>query len=172
MASRARLLVRDLLKLYALYNDKEIADALRLIRSGEAFRDFEELGEQIGSARLADRPKAQPQRSRTTTGEMLDRLVRDLNNSHSAARRSLAQLLTAARKRQILASSGKVRGFLSALDIPANSNEDRLAMLLRLGTFLSALNDEELIAKIRIANDFEEGSALQRWADIIVRRDS
>ena len=184
MQSSRERLIRELVSIYQRYTSAEIDEAFQALRSGEAFASFSNAALSV--------PKDDQRRARSTVGvrpgrgienrirrgekrgagEQLDQTIVALRELGGASERMVSDLLEAAREGKILRTSASVFQFLTRLGVAISERQDRLSMLRMLGKHLLAVPVDQLESLVKVAEETEnKSSSLQKWADIIVRKE-
>jgi hypothetical protein len=174
-SNREEELVRQLLALFQSYSDSEVLAALELIRTGDPFDAFTNLGRELGNIRpRAPTSHRAPRKKSATKPSARDRLNRQIDELRLSGRpplRDLADVLQAAREGQILKSSSAVLQLLNQLGIEPSRTADRFSLLKLLGETVAGLTpDRQLQVTEAARQSGENTSSLERWTNIIVRR--
>jgi hypothetical protein len=179
MRSRQEKIVVDLLNIFLKYDANEIAEALQLLQSGEAFHQFVELGRETSKLSGNELPASLkrrvslPSRKRNNRSKraLLDEFIATLFSSENRLHKEIAAVLKAASKRETLASTSVLQKLFLSIGLPVSEHSDRLSMIYTLGKHLVKLQPEEIESIIQLSRDAsKQESSLQRWTDIIVQK--
>jgi hypothetical protein len=178
MTTRGSPLTKELLALYLKYGATEFEVAARELRSGDFAQLIAQAADSVGAAIHGSKPNAGSSRlgeraptARRSKQDMLidyvDGLMKTGDDKDAAVAKFAEQILS----RQVLATSHTLQDYMDMIGMRAGvKTTDRYQHIKRIAEFLRALPKDEVIEKIRSAENLGEGgSALQRWTDIIVR---
>jgi hypothetical protein len=178
MTTRGSPLTKELLALYLKYGAKEFEVAARELRSGDFARLIAEAADGVGAATHGSKPNTGSPRlerrtptARRSKQDMLTDYFNSLMQTGDDKDAAIAKFAEQILSRQVLATSRALQDYMDMIGMRAGvRTTDRYQHIKRVAEFLRALPNDEVIEKIRSADNVGEGgSALQRWTDIIVR---
>lgn len=173
MTPRTQKLVRELLGLYAKYGPVEFGHALEALRTGTATALLSEAVEDVARAAPPPRQRASPgQAKKMSPRDRFDDFQFRLALDRTQPRSELHEFIQQIAERSILADARTLRDFAALLEIPTGAKLERYTIARKIGEKLAMDSEESLHRTMKAARDYggEEGSSLQKWADIIVKR--
>jgi hypothetical protein len=99
--------------------------------------------------------------------------VDDLMRTGSGIDAEIAKFVLGGMGKQILGTSRALQDYMAIIGMRSDfKTRDRYQHIKQIAEFLRSVPKDEVMEKIRAAQDLGEGgSALQRWTDIIVKSD-
>jgi hypothetical protein len=178
MTSRGSPLTRELLALYLKYGAKEFEVAARELRRGDFSRLIAQAADSLGEAIQKSKSETESSSPRESTGaarrskqeilvDYADGLMKTGSDTDAAIAKFVKQIIS----RQVLTTRRALQDYMDLIGMQSGvRTTDRYQHIKRIAEFLRSFPNEVVMEKIRSAEDLREGgSALQRWADIIVR---
>src|SRR5205807_5163937 len=136
MPSKREKILVDLLNIYLKYDSDEIAATLEALQSGEAFRQFVELGREASKLPRSDlesslHRRGLPTRKHAGRGRrvLLDKFISTLLASENRQHQEIAIILRSAANREILNSTSMLQKLFLTIGLPVSEHRDRLSMI-------------------------------------------
>jgi hypothetical protein len=177
MRAQSAALVKELLFLYAKYGPEAFQAAARELRGGrpadliaEAVENLPEAAGRDGARRTYAGRSGTPKKSKH---DLAEDYVYRLRNSALPIERKIANFLAKILDREMLKTSVSLRDYMSFIGMPVVDHiSDRYNAVRRIGDHLLSLPENQVEDQIDAAGDIKENdSSLQRWTNIIVKRE-
>lgn len=169
-------LIRELLSLYVKYGAAEFEAAARALRRGDVTRAIAEAAEGLGSsarARNKDAARGAAHRGPVAakSQEELTEFFHELDNLGTKKSRDISDLGRKILKKETLKTSRSLREYMLIIGIPVGDQlPRRIQAAHKISKYLMDLPEREVSEKLELLQSVaDNGSSLQKWADIIVR---